>query len=110
MDYRKIHGPMTPVSVLHCLLLWGPASRLRRRVVGQESVGLRGVLAGVSGLGRCLFVVSVRRCKTKTGRTELDDHLAAGDVAGAELEAIWDAAPATESDGVAVRRVGVLVF
>lgn len=60
VDYRKIHRPMvTPVSVLHYLLLGGPACRLRRRVIGQESAGLRGVLTGVSGLGRCLFVVSV---------------------------------------------------
>lgn len=74
VDYRKIHRPMvTPVSQLQYLLLGGPASRLRRRVIGQESVGLRGVLTGVFGLGRCLFFflvfflhsVSARHCKTE---------------------------------------------
>lgn len=77
VDYRKIHRPMvTPVSQLQYLLLGGPASRLRRRVIGQESVGLRGVLTGVFGLGRCLFFfgfflrsVSARQYKTEKKRT-----------------------------------------
>lgn len=120
VDYRKIHRPMvTPVSQLQYLLLGGPASRLRRRVIGQESVGLRGVLTGVFGLGRCLFfflvffcVVSVRDTvrRRRKEHTKLDDHLAPGDVALAQLETIGDATPATEFDGLAVWRVGVLVF
>lgn len=42
--------------------------------------------------------------------TKLDDHLAPRDVALAQLETIGDATPATEFDGLAVWRVGVLVF